>query len=117
MRIAFVAALAIVGATACLDTLEPGQFGKFRYVGQVEGKPPLKLIPPTLDREGNVYILWGSTDIKDDIEIFIGSAAGLWSSLQRITPKGQFGVHGWLGHTFQNTYVWIGDQVWNIDGF
>ena len=71
----------------------------------------MTLLPPASDREGNVYVLFGSLD-DTDVRAWIGHAAGGWAS-----PVGgeqqcgflkstEFGAHGWVGYGRAEFWYW-----------
>jgi hypothetical protein len=78
---------------------------------QVPGEAPLTLLPPASDREGNIYVLFGSID-QVDVRAWIGAASGGWAQ-----PFGgeqecgffkstDFGVHGWVGFGTGEFWYW-----------
>jgi hypothetical protein len=95
---------------ACTTKLGEGAWGTFRYIGMVKGQAPLDVLPPTSDRNGNVYTLYGAIG-KTEIAAFVSRAAG--GSLQACTlTKGDvFGAHGWVGFAQDRAWYWSGDAL------
>jgi hypothetical protein len=113
-------ALVFAMATAsCSDTLSPGSFGNFRYVGQARGNPPLPMVPPVSDRNGNIYSLAGSLDQPLNTEAFVSRFSGGSSSACTISKGDSFGVHGWVGIGQARAWYWAGDALVAVseDGF
>src|SRR5262249_10254358 len=73
---------ALAALPACTTTLGEGAWGTFRYIGRVKGQAPLDVLPPTSDRTGNVYTLYGAVG-KTEVVAFVSRAAG--GSLQACT--------------------------------
>jgi hypothetical protein len=103
-------ALALPLAAGCAQTLEPGEYGTFRYAGVVKGQVPLKLLPPLSDRAGNAYVLYGALD-ELEVRLFVGHAGGGWSGGCEITAGTDFGVHGWVGRSERRAWYWSGDAL------
>jgi len=101
--------------TGCIEFLAPGEFGIFRYFGEVRGEEPLPLIPPISDRDGNVYILSGSLDLPE-VEVFVGHREGSWSGGCTIHKGGDRGAHGWIGATRDRAWYWSGDALVEVSG-
>src|SRR5437870_3733592 len=65
-------------SSACLDTLDPGAWGTPRYVANFPGAPPMKFIPPIIDRLGyDDYVVWGALD-QEQMRAYDAKRAGLW---------------------------------------
>ncbi len=112
--VAAVLSSAIVLLAGCGGQLSAGEWGTFRYFGEIQGEPPMRLIPPASDRDGNVYVLYGNTE-RAEHTIFVGHATGGWSggcSAQR----GDFGVHGFTGRSDNRVWYWAGDALVAVDG-
>lgn len=101
--------------TGCLDTLEPGHLGTLRYFGEVRGVAPLALTPPTSDRDGNVYVLYGLPE-NPEAQVFSGKNVGGWASSCTATKGDKFGVHGWIGHTQKKAWYWSGTALVKVNG-
>lgn len=109
------AALVALPTTGCISYLQPGQFGLLRYFGEVVGGPPLNLIPPITDRNGNVYVLYGARDLIN-VEAFVGKASGGWSSGCTVDKADGRGAHGWVGFSTDRAWYWAGDQLVQVTG-
>lgn len=103
---------------SCVSAPEPGEFGKFRYVGNVRGEPPLDVLPPLSDRDGNAYVLYGSLDSLESPELFIGFASGGWvggcnvTETTSVIPGGPiYGLHGWVGRAQSRAWYWAGEAL------
>jgi hypothetical protein len=92
------------------EPLQAGEWGKFRYVGNVRGSTPLDLIPPTSDRDGNVYVLYGAPALLE-AALFVGQVGGGWSGGCTLTSGVDTGVHGWVGHAQERAWYWSGDAL------
>jgi hypothetical protein len=108
------AALA-VALSGCVDYLEPGDLGQPRYLGEIRGEAPLRMIPPTADRSGNVYVLYGDRDLNDN-EVYVGHAGGGWSTACQSHRGDDRGVHGWVGHATSRAWFHAGDGLVEVDG-
>lgn len=124
LRAAISAALCatVVGAAGCIPEPAPGEFGTFRYVGNVRGSPPLQLLPPTSDRDGNAYVLYGALNLLE-VEMFIGRASGGWSggcdvmTTTTVVPGGTpYGAHGWVGRAQSKAWYWAGEALVEANG-
>ncbi len=98
----------------CAPELTPGQWGTFRYFGQVRGEPPMRLIPPMTDRDGNVYVLYGAPDRAENT-VYVGHADGGWSGGCQ-AHRGTDGVHGFLGRDDTRAWFWSGDALARVSG-
>lgn len=108
------AALALA-LSACIPEPAPGEFGTFRYVGNVRGSTPLNVIPPISDRDGNAYVLYGDLDLLET-ELFIGHASGGWRGGCDITFGNDYGLHGWVGRAQSRAWYWSGEALVRGDG-
>jgi hypothetical protein len=111
--LASAAVLAVLGTgTGCTETLEPGSYGRLRYLGNVRGATPLTLLPPLTDREGNAYVLFGDLALPNETQLFIGQIDGGWSSEGcDITFGTDFGVHGFVGRAQDRAWYWSGGAL------
>lgn len=98
----------------CAPDLAPGEWGTFRYFGELRGEPPMQLLPPITDRAGNAYVLFGARDITEN-SVYIGSALGGWSGGCQV-HRGSFGVHGFVGRAEDRAWFWSGDALGLADG-
>jgi hypothetical protein len=104
-------AVAAAHAAACAGPPDVGEWGRLRHFGQVTGETPLDIVPPTADRQGNLYVLWGNIDSLQT-EAWVGRAAGGWTRVCTDQTKGtDFGVHGWVGHAEARAWYWSGDAL------
>jgi hypothetical protein len=100
-----------MAAAGCADTLGVGEFGDFRYIGNVRGETPaLPLLPPYSDRDGNAYVLYGDINLLER-ELYIGTVGGGWRSGCQLTEGNDFGVHGFIGRTQDRVWYWTGDAL------
>ena len=110
------AALALaLTASGCVDYLDPGELGVLRYFGEVRGAPPLTLLPPIADRDGNSYVLWGARD-RSEVLAFVGHAGGGWTSGCAVHKGDDRGAHGWVGRAQDRAWYWSGDALVEVSG-
>lgn len=114
-HLAFAIGLVVLATTGCIDYLDPGEHGVFRYFGEVRGDAPLDVIPPITDRDGNVYVLYGDRDLFE-VEAFVGHAQGGWSSGCSLHKGDARGTHGWVGRAQNRAWYWSGDQLVEVSG-
>ncbi len=107
-------ALAGLGG-GCVPTPEPGEYGLFRYVGNIIGSTPLALLPPINDREGNAYVLAGALD-ELQLKLFVGNRAGGWTGSCAITQGNQLGAHGFVGRAQDRAWYWAGGALVGASG-
>ena len=65
----------------CAPDLEPGDYGQFRYIADVQGaSPPLAVRPPRSDRDGNQYVLLDEEAqiLGSQVPVYVGNRAGGW---------------------------------------
>jgi hypothetical protein len=106
-RAQFLLAVAALGG--CTESLEPGSYGRLRYVGNVRGVAPLALVPPITDREGNAYVAFGALDQPNETQVFIGKIGGGWSSEGCDVSYGtEVGLHGFVGRAQDRAWYWSG---------
>jgi hypothetical protein len=98
----------------CIDYLDAGELGQFRYFGDVRGAAPLRFSAPISDREGNAYILFG--DHISEITAFVGQGGGGWSGGCTLHENATRGQHGWIGRAQERAWYWSGDALVGIDG-
>ena len=110
------ALLATVATQAgCIEYLEEGELGRARYFGEVRGVVPLNLMPPISDRDGNVYVLYGSAELTETAA-HIGHARGGWTSGCNIHQGDDRGAHGWVGRGENRAWYWSGDALVGVSG-
>lgn len=107
--------LGLVGACSSTSDQGPGEWGVLRYFGEIEGTAPLRLIPPITDREGNVYVLYGNRT-RAEAAVYVGRAAGGWTSGCEIHKGDDRGVHGWAGHDASRAWYSSGDGLVEVNG-
>ncbi|MEM9695366.1 MAG: hypothetical protein AAGA56_22675, partial [Myxococcota bacterium] len=73
---AMLVGLALV-ASSC-SGLDPGEWGTFRYVGNVFGEAPLPMIPPVTNRDGDVFVAFGDRNEPRNPVFFFGGRGGEW---------------------------------------
>jgi hypothetical protein len=108
-----IAGLPAVGS--CASEPEPGEYGTFRYFGQVRGPLPLALFPPISDREGNVYVLKGGLE-DFETQVFVGHSGGGWSGGCGLTEGVETGAHGWVGFAENLAFYWSGGALVEVSG-
>ncbi|HEU5057738.1 MAG TPA: hypothetical protein VFU21_14495 [Kofleriaceae bacterium] len=108
-------AAALVALGGCVDTLEPGEHGVMRYFGEVRGAPPLALLPPIADRDGNVYVLYGARELSTALA-FVGHAGGGWTGGCSLHKGDSRGAHFWVGRAQDRAWYWSGDALVEVDG-
>jgi hypothetical protein len=104
------AAMALAALAGCIDYLDSGELGRVRYFGEVRGVAPLSMVPPTSDRDGNVYALYGARDLNE-VELFIGHARGGWTTGCVLHEGDDRGAHGWVGRATDRAWYWSGDAL------
>ena len=108
----FILAAALL--SGCAAELAPGEWGTFRYFGEIRGESPMRLIPPITDREGNIYVLYGDRDRAENA-VYVGSSLGGWSGGCQ-AHRGTFGIHGFVGRATDRVWFWSGDALAVADG-
>ena len=112
MRIAL--ALTALQLCSCSPTLESGEWGNIRYFGEIPGEVPMRLLPPVTDRDGNVYVAYGDRG-RSDTEVWVGRSSGGWKNACK-GHRGDFGIHGFIGQSDREAWLWTGDAVLHIWG-
>ncbi|MEE2750132.1 MAG: hypothetical protein VX519_01775 [Myxococcota bacterium] len=100
--------------SSCAEPLTPGAMGTARYFGQLLGEPPLRLLPPRTDRSGNIYVVYGDSEWTDT-SVYVGHAYGGWSG-GCSAHRGDYGLHGFSGHTNTRGWYWSGDSLVEVNG-
>ena len=101
----------------CGEMLEPGQWGTFRYFGQLDGEPPMRILPPLTDRDGNVYVLHGKQAWSGSA-VYVGHRLGGWSGGCEM-HKGEDPsetLHGFLGRAQDRAWWWSGLALGKVSG-
>jgi hypothetical protein len=107
--------LLFLALSGCVSPLSEGEWGTFRYFGEIRGEPPMRLLPPRTDRDGNVYVLFGDTEGGEDSVVYTGTAAGDWSS-GCTAHRGSEGLRGFVGQSEDRAWYWSGDALVEVDG-
>jgi hypothetical protein len=105
---------AALGPVGCIDYLDSGELGQFRYFGDVRGAAPLRFAAPISDREGNSYVLFG--DHISEITAYVGQVGGGWSGGCTLHENAARGAHGWIGRAQERAWYWSGDALVGVDG-
>jgi hypothetical protein len=131
MRHSFLITAAAVTMGCKSGTLESGEWGTLRYFGEPTGSPEariddeneplLELIPPTSDRDGNVYVLY--EDINGNSIVYVGQSLSGWSKgcpadeepLPHAGPQ-EPQIHGFLGTSDSRAWYWTGDAIVQASG-
>ncbi len=123
MTRARLTALLALAAAGCGPELAPGEFGVFRYAGNVRGTAPLQLVPPISDRQGNLYVLYGGLN-QQEVQLFIGYRGGVWDGGCAATQpsifgpmSASFGVHGFVGFAEEDAWYWSGGALVGASAF
>jgi hypothetical protein len=122
LAVAVAVAVALASTAGCSD-LAPGEWGNFRYFGQLAGEPPMRLIPPLTDRDGNVYVLHGrdANPTNGDFTggtVYVGHHLGGWSAGCYV-HKGEDPdevVHGFVGRAQNRAWFWSGIALAKVSG-
>jgi len=101
--------------SACAEPLGPGRIGTSRYFAQLEGEPPMRVLPPRTDRAGNIYVIYGDSEWTETA-VYVGHADGGWSGGCIAHRGGDYGLHGFSGHTTNRAWYWSGDALVEVDG-
>jgi hypothetical protein len=98
----------------CEPSLPEGEWGTFRYFGEVQGEPPMTLLAPFSDRSGNVYVVQGARSEATNA-VWVAHARGGWSG-GCSAHAGSFGEHGFVGRAEEEAWLWSGDLLVRVDG-
>ncbi|MBX2797252.1 MAG: hypothetical protein KTR31_06290 [Myxococcales bacterium] len=104
----------LLTAASCTPQLPSGEWGTLRYFGNLLGEPPMRLLPPLTDRQGNVHVLYGAPD-RADTQVFVGRRSGGWTG-GCSAHRGVGGVHGFVGRSDERTWYWSGTALVEVDG-
>jgi hypothetical protein len=99
---------------SCTPPLEDGEWGQVRYFGEISGEAPMRLLPPVTDREGNIYVAYGNR-VRSDTAVWVGRRSGGWKNACKV-HRGEFGVHGFIGRSSDDAWLWTGDALVHIWG-
>jgi hypothetical protein len=111
-----VAAAALLGVAGCIDYLEPGQPGQARYFTEVRGAAPLPLVAPIADRDGNLYVAYGSDSSLGQATAYVGHAAGGWSGGCDAHEGDARRLRGWIGRGSSRAWYVSGDALVRVSG-
>jgi hypothetical protein len=107
--------LPLLVTLGCAQSLPEGEWGTFRYFGELRGEPPMRLLPPHTDRNGNAYVLFGNVEGGEDTQVFTGTPSGDWSS-GCTAHRGVTGLRGFVGRTDDMAWYWSGDSLVSVSG-
>jgi len=111
-----VAGLAALTSGGCIEYLEPGELGQFRYLGDYVAEEDFLFPRPVADRNGSVYALMGSRDLAQT-EATVGYASGGgWRGRCAVHQNVDRGLHGWLDTTVDRSWYWSGDALVEVNG-
>jgi hypothetical protein len=110
------AVLACTLGGGCIEYLEPGELGQMRYVGDVAGDEQFRFAPPAGDRNGNVYVLFGSRDLAQTQASVGYVGGGGWRGQCEIHEGTDRGAHGWVGFAIDRAWYWSGDSLVELSG-
>lgn len=110
-----LAGVTVLGLTGCIDYLEPGQPGQPRYFTEVRGQAPLPLVAPIADRDGNVYVAYGSA-VLGQTTAYVGHATGGWSGGCDAHEGDTRGLRGWIGRAADRAWYVSGDALVRVAG-
>jgi hypothetical protein len=102
-------ALSLVALTGCIETLEPGELGAARRVGDVFPGPISATLPPMTDRAGNLYVVTGvpdATGVPAPGVAHVGRASGGWTQGCATGELVRGSARGWVGATEGRGWLW-----------
>lgn len=102
-------------AGACSEAPAAGEFGTLRYVARVKGEPPLRVLPPISDLQGNVYTAYGAPDFPE-VSVTVSHFAGGASPPCTLTRGDAVGLHGFVGYAANQAWYWSGDLLVEVKG-
>jgi len=112
---ALLTGLVVLGG--CGEVLEPGQWGTFRYFGQLDGEPPMRVLPPITDRDGNVYVLHGK-EAYTGSTVYVGHHLGGWSAgceMHKGEDPSEI-LRGFVGRSQNRAWWWSGLALGKVSG-
>lgn len=111
----FLSLAALLGG-GCIEYLEPGELGQFRYLGDYVAEETFLFARPVADRNGAIYALMGDRDLAQT-EATVGyPAGGGWRGRCAVHQNVDRGLHGWLDTTLDSAWYWSGDALVEVDG-
>ncbi len=103
-------------SSGCIEYLEPGELGQFRYLGDYVAEEAFLFPRPVADRNGSVYAMMGSRELGQT-EATVGyPSGGGWRGRCAVHQNVDRGLHGWLDTTVDNAWYWSGDALVEVDG-
>lgn len=100
----------------CIEYLEPGELGQFRYLGDYVAEESFLFSRPVADRNGSVYAMMGSRELAQT-EATVGyPSGGGWRGRCAVHQNVDRGLHGWLDTTVDTAWYWSGDALVEVDG-
>jgi hypothetical protein len=114
---AFAPIALVIALVGCGEMLEPGEWGTFRYFGQLDGETPMRILPPITDRDGNVYVLHGKPSWMGST-VYVGHHLGGWSGGCEM-HKGENPteiLHGFVGRAQDRAWWWSGLALGKVSG-
>ena len=102
--------------SGCIEYLESGELGQFRYLGDYVAEETFLFSRPVADRNGSVYAIMGDRDLAQT-EATVGyPAGGGWRGRCAVHQNVDRGLHGWLDTTIDRGWYWSGDALVELDG-
>ncbi len=112
---ALLLALTLTTCCGCSEVLASGQWGTFRYFGQLAGEVPMRLVPPITDRDGNVYVLYG-LDQWHGSKMYVGHHLGGWTGGCEVHKDAGQSLHGFVGTATDRAWWWSGFAMGGVSG-
>jgi hypothetical protein len=75
----------------------------------------MRLLPPVTDREGNVYVAYGSSETTDS-SVWVGHVDGDWSGPCSAHRGSSVGIHGFVGRDDTRSWLWSGEGLYELRG-
>jgi hypothetical protein len=100
----------------CIEYLEPGELGQFRYLGDYVAEEAFLFPRPVADRNGSIYAMMGSRELGQT-EATVGyPAGGGWRGRCSVHQNVDRGLHGWLDTSVDRAWYWSGDALAEVSG-
>lgn len=118
LKVAFatVGCVGALGSSGCIEYLEAGEVGQMRYVADIGGAEEFRASAPVADRNGSLYVLFGSRENAQPGASVGYPGGGGWKGLCTIHQNTDRGVHGFVGTSIDHAYYWSGDALVELDG-
>lgn len=108
--------LAALACGGCIEYLEPGELGQFRYLGDYVAEEEFLFPRPVADRNGAVYAMMGSPELGQT-EATVGyPSGGGWRGRCGVHQNIDRGLHGWLDTSVDRAWYWSGDALAEVNG-